>query len=245
MIKEAFEFFYGNEVIYPFKDENSVNEYLNDYFELIILKSETTNAITDKFTMETYTFLTPRIIDLKIEKKEKIKNDIKLVNQSLLYSSLVVINLHEVNHNFHNYIIFFKYGEAILKSSRKIFMLEREGGNNMEKMLFGKVLKNLNLKQALYILNENYYNKSLYQFQNDFLLLKEDDCKCEGIFEEYSKINLKDDEEIFDNITIRLKANSCNKKLININLKNDVLGFPIYAEDNIIGRDSDNDNDDY
>ena len=70
VFKEAFEFFYGSEVVYPFKDENSVNEYLSEYLELIVLKSDTTNAVTDKFTMETYTFLTPRIIALGFNKNE-------------------------------------------------------------------------------------------------------------------------------------------------------------------------------
>ena len=156
-----------------------------------------------------------------------------MVSQSLLYSSLITINLHEANHNFHNYIFFSKNGEISLKTPRKILISEREGGNNMEKILFGKVLNNLNLKQALYILNENNYNKSLYQFQTDFLLLKENDCKCEGIFGEYSKIDLKEDEGILDYITIRFKTNTFNNNFININLRNDVLGFPSYAEDNI------------
>ena len=108
-------------------------------------------------------------------------------------------------------------------------------------------MNNLNLKQALYILNENNYNKSLYQFQTDFLLLKENDCKCEGIFGEYSKIDLKEDEGILDYITIRFKTNTFNNNFININLRNDVLGFPSYAEDNITDKelDNDNNNDDY
>ena len=170
-----------------------------------------------------------------------------MVSQSLLYSSLITINLHEANHNFHNYIFFSKNGEISLKTPRKILISEREGGNNMEKILFGKVLNNLNLKQALYILNENNDNKSLYQFQADFLLFKENDCKCDGIFGEYSKIDLKEEEEILEYSTIRFKTNTFNNNFININLRNDVLGFPSYAEDNITDKefDNDNNNDDY
>ena len=245
VIKEAFEFFYGNDVVYPFKDEDSVKNYLDEYFELIVFKSDTVDAVTDKFTMETYTFLTPRIISLGLNDNENLKNNIKYITQSLLYSSLVSINLHELNHNFHNYYFFSKNGETSLKTPRKLLIDEREGGNNMERILFGKILNNLNLKQALYILNENNYSKSLYQFQTDFLILNEKDCKCEGIFKEFSLINLKDDEEKLDYITIRFKTSSFNRNFNNINLKNDVLGFPIYAEDNIIDKDFDNVNDDY
>ena len=95
------------------------------------------------------------------------------------------------------------------------------------------------MEQALYILNEKNYNKSLFQFQAVFLILKEKDCKYEGIFFEYSKINLRDDEGILDYTTIKLKTNSYYNYSNNINLKNDVLGFSVYDEDNINDKDFD------
>ena len=72
--------------------------------------------------MEAYIFLTPRIIPLGLNKNENIINDIKLFNQSLAYSSLVTINLHEVNNNFHNYYFFSKNGETNLKNPTKILV---------------------------------------------------------------------------------------------------------------------------
>ena len=63
--------------------------------------------------METYTFLISKIISLGLNKNEIIKNDIKLVTQSLLYSSLVAINLNEVNNNFQNYYFLQKVEKQI------------------------------------------------------------------------------------------------------------------------------------
>ena len=68
----------------------------------------------------------------------------------------------------------------------------------MERILFGKVINSLTLKQASNILNEKYYNKSLQQFKIDFIELEGTDCKSEGIFKEYSKIEFKIEEELKD-----------------------------------------------
>ena len=95
----------------------------------------------------------------------------------------------------------------------------------MERILFGKVLNNLTLKEAFYILNEENYNKSLNQIRADFMELKPEDCKCKGIFKEYSNINLVN-EELSDYLMIRFKTNNYNINSININLNNDILGFP-------------------
>ena len=117
---------------------------------MIVLKNESTNSITDKYTMETYTFLTPRIIASGTEQDQ---NDFSLsganlINQSLLNSAIVEINIHEVNHNFHNYYFHSKNVKTNIKTPRKKYMKEREGGNNMERIVFGKSLNNINFKQA-------------------------------------------------------------------------------------------------
>ena len=97
----------------------------------------------------------------------------------------------------------------------------------MERILFGNILNSLNYKQALYILNETNYNKSLKEFQADFIKLKKKDIKLDGIFSEYSKID-KETEGISDYMAIKLKEYNYNIEdiKININLKDDVLGFP-------------------
>ena len=106
-------------------------------------------------------------------------------------------------------------------------MDEREGGNNMERILFGRILNDLTLKQSLYILNEKNYEKSLNEFRKEFFELKEENYKCNGIFKEYMsmKFNIK---ELSDYMVINFKSNKykIHSSYISIKLKNDVLGFP-------------------
>lgn len=180
--------------------------------------------------METLIFLTPRLIFSTINNNLVKVNEIdnKIICKTLLNGALIEIHHHEVNDNFHNYIFFSKNGESF-KTPRKQSFFEREGGNNMERILFGKVLNILTLKEAFYILNEENYKKSLNQFRTDFLELKPEDCKCKGIFKEYSKINLRN-EELSDYLMIRFKTNNYNIHSININLNNDILGFPNFNQ---------------
>ena len=42
--------------------------------------------------------------------------------------------------------------------------------------------------QALYILNESNYNKTINEFNEDFNKLKDDDLKIEGVFHEFNLI---------------------------------------------------------
>ena len=238
VFREAFSFFYGDDIKYPFTEkdntlsEEKAKKFLNNHLFFIPLKSETTSAITEKFSMETYIFLNYKFIFSTLNVNEcNLPIDIELVKKALTNGAIAIINEHEINHNFHNYYYCSKNGNETLKTPRKTEMNEREGGNNMEKILFGRVLNNLTLRQSLYILNEKNYEKSLNQFRKEFLELKEEHCKCDGIFKEFSnmKFNVK---ELADYIVINFKSNKSEAKFGNISfkLKNDVLGFPNFDE---------------
>ena len=97
----------------------------------------------------------------------------------------------------------------------------------MERILFGRVLNELTLKQALYILNEENYSKSLSRFRDDFLKLDNNFCECKGVFNVYAKLTPKI-IEFSEYMTIRFKP--CNI-FIKLKLKNDVLGFPNFDEE--------------
>ena len=236
VFKEAFSFFYGNDIKYPFIDENNnMNEqkakiFLDNHLIFIPLKNETINAFTEKFSMETYIVLNYQFIFSTLNASENnLINDKILINKALTNGAIVAINDHEINHNYHNYYYCSKNGNESVITPIKMEINERERGNNMEKILFGRVLNNLTLRQALYILNEKNYEKSLNQFRKGFLELKEELCKCEGIFNEYSKIqfNIK---ELSDYMIINFKFNKTKFGYATIKLKNDVLGFPNFDE---------------
>ena len=232
VIREAFTFFYGKDIKYPFEDENEENiekkalKYVNNYIKFIPLKIEDTSAITDKFSMETYIFINRNLIASNLDEIEKkFSIDKESINKILVNGAIVSIDDHELNHNFHNYYYFSKNGNEPLKTPRKKEMDERESGNNMERVLFGGIINHLTLKQVLYILNEDNYKKSLNQFRAEFLELKDEDCKCKGIFIEYSNIAFNH-QDIADYVAFNFKANYINVKKIQIKIKNDVLGFP-------------------
>ena len=238
VIKEGFKFFYGDDIRYPFLDDENKKgkdkalEFLNKYLKFIPFKFDDTSAVTNKFTMETYIFLNSRIMSPKIKKCQNIKIDHKIISKALINGAIVVINDHELNHNFHNYYYFSQNGKESLKTPRKNDIEDREGGFNMETILFGKVLNNLTLRQTLYILNEENYKKPLNQYRLDFLQLNYEDCECKGTFEDYSIMKIKDLGKFSDYTTIRFKSYSYYTSSISIHLKNDVLGFRSFHSNN-------------
>jgi len=231
VIKEAFHFFYGNEIKYPFSDDlnkkakDKALEFVNKYLKFIPFKFEDTSAVTNKFTMETFIFLNSKIFPIKFKKSQKLKIDCDLISKALINGVIIIINDHEINHNFHNYYYFSQNGKECLKTPRKKNSDNREVGFNMENILFGKILNNLTLRQTLYILNEENYKKSLYQYRLDFLQLKNEDCDCKGTFKDYSTIKIENLGKFSDYTVIRFKSDLYHVLSLPIHLKNDVLGF--------------------
>lgn len=54
----------------------------------------------------------------------------------------------------------------------------------MEIALFGRIIKNLSYGEALYILNEDNYNKTLVGFREGFMKLSNEDLVVNGQFKE-------------------------------------------------------------
>jgi len=239
VFQETFAFFYGNEIKYPFLDDNikggeKASKFFKKYIKFIPLKCLTTNAITEKFSMESYVFLNSELISSNFNENGTVEE--KTISKALLNGAFVVIIDHELNHNFHNYYYMTQNGKESIKTPGKEEFAEREGGNNIERVLLGRVMNELTLRQALYILNEKNYYKSLNQYREEFLALTKEDCECQGIFEEYSKLKFNI-EELSDYMLIRFKAESLNVKYIKIKIKDDVLGFPNYDDNNYMFND--------
>ena len=227
LFKEAFSFFYGGYIKYPFLEENIAKSFLENHLEFIPFKSETTYAVTIKFTMETFIFLNDDLIQpIFNEKNTKITNEHHLAKKALINGCIVIIFYHELNHNFHNYFYLSKNGYESLKTPRKQEETQREGGSNMERILFGKEVSELTLGQAFYILNEKNYSKLINKFRNEFIMLKVEDFQKDAIFEEYKKLKIEM-KETLDYTIIRFKnnrsKNSYNIKSIKIKLKNDAI----------------------
>ena len=116
-----------------------------------------------------------------------------------------------------------------MKAPRKKDISLRESGRFIELLMFNQVLHRINISQALYILNENNYNKTINEFNEGFNLLKDDDLKIEGVFHEF---NLIREFEKFSEIDMDTmistepseKINFQTDYFIEILDENDVLG---------------------
>lgn len=87
----------------------------------------------------------------------------------LIKVGLIIISLsHEIN-DINQCIIFFKGIDKnlILKPEREM-LKNTEGRDNIEFLLYGKVLGNINIFQSLYLLNENNYEQCLDDFRDNF-----------------------------------------------------------------------------
>ena len=170
---------------------------LNKHLNFVPFYSCASNGITDKFTSDTYIFLKPKRFNTQLISDREI---IELLEKILYTSGIIKTNYHELNHNFYNMFYYQENGNIPLKTPRNKNFPMREGGRIMEKLLFGKIIVNINIIEALYILDENNYNKDIYQFKNDFENLTGIEAKKEhytinGEFSEFNSIY--DAKELF------------------------------------------------
>lgn len=104
----------------------------------------------------------------------------KSVSLIIYYGSLIIINIHEIGghlnvklQNFYNWNKKFKDSPIIDHDEKDKYSnygkaRGKESGEYIEIGLFGKVVKNLTLKEALYILNINNYKNSASVFKEKF-----------------------------------------------------------------------------
>ena len=138
VFRQAFAFFYGDEIKYLFLDDIIKGEekafiFFKKFIKFIPIKCLTTSAITEKFSMEIYIFLNSELIFSDLNEKG-ITIEEEIVCKALLNGSLVEIIYHELNHNFYNYYYMSQNGKKSMKIPRKKEFAECEGGNNMERI---------------------------------------------------------------------------------------------------------------
>ena len=193
VIRETFEILYPYYINFPFQTEKDTEDYINKYINFVVLYNNKLNGITDEFSLDTFIFLKQRNIIIKYINDDKLK---ELIEKILYTAGLVISNFQELSHNFYNMFRYHENGDIPLKISRKEGLGIGEDEREMENLLFGKILSTLNLKEALYILNENNYKKNIFEFKKDFEALygldeNKDDYKITGEFCNYN--NLPDD----------------------------------------------------
>ena len=164
----------------------------------------------------------------------KIDENISIILEN---GVIVAIVFHEYGHAMHTIFSLLEKEYISNGTPRKKYLKLREGGYYLEIALFGRIIKNLSYGEALYILNEDNYKKSLEEFRKGFMELSSKDLYLKGQFD---YLNLKNESELKDlmhSISIKAK-NSNNEKSniikdlkISIPWKNDVIGRHIKQED--------------
>lgn len=227
--KEAFSILYPDYYEFPFKNEKESFKFIENYFNYIPLKNKTTNAFTEKLTLESYYFMKDKKITL--HNNFQIGNLYDLVYKTFYISGVIKTNSHELNHEFYNIIFLHSNGDLPLETPRKKKISQRESGRNLEMILFGREIKKINLSEALYILNEKNYEKNLEKFREGFNEKKDDDLKLEGIFKEFNELHyIKEFNEIAKESTMTCDDigddNAFEGSFIeDLEDSNDVLGF--------------------
>ena len=221
--KSIYSTLYGDEY-YPFEDQNYTNEFIDKYYHFIPMKLEESNGMTDKFSMN--------IFIVSFLPKVEGKGNCKKLEQKLLREGLIInISNHEIGHDFVMDHFFMENARIPIETPRKK-TLDAEGGYYIEYALYGRRLESINMEQALYILNENNYNKTYLEFQEGFNNIKKEDLILEGVFKEMFKdIKLEEiDTNEKKNLYLPLNPIKLKEKIIVRSLKNDVIGRRISDE---------------
>jgi len=215
--KSAFTILYGKEQQNIFSDEKYNTFFINKYFSFIPMNSEDI-SFTNKFTMKTYL----NSFNFKFKSNYSLSEEEMIY---LKYGLSVLGSIHEIGHNITNNLYYLSNCTKPIDTPRNAYLENGEGGEYIELIFFGKIINLLNFRQACFLLNENNYNKTCFDFQKNFEELKTEDLTIkDGIFiEEFKKISIHKNLD-FDNIYIQAKKSKYEEPSIYCNIKNDVIG---------------------
>ena len=230
VFKEAFYILIEKEDYTKIFNEQMICEFVNK-MKFLPVRFSSSVAFIDRLSLVSVIPTMKKIIIFsKYNPKEKEIS-------SILENGIEVSIIYHLFGNAINMVISFK--ENKLKSNdtpRKKYVKHRDGGYDLELLLFGREIKDLTYGEALYILNEKNYYKSLEEFRKGFNELKEEDLIMEGEFKDFNIKDMSDINQLKTSIFIRAK-NSNNPKddlrniKISIPLRNDVIGRKIKEED--------------
>ena len=182
---EAYSILFGNDNEYKLLNKRYLNELIDNRLKFAPIRPYSAAALSDKMSLNTFIVAKPRTIIGK-----EITGKIKLILETGCYVS---IEEHEIFHLLDSLPHYENNCTKSIKTPRKKnYKGEAEGGVYLEYLLFNRELKDINLGEILYILNEDNYGKSLYDFRIGFQKLDKKDLEIKGIFSGYNTyINLK------------------------------------------------------
>ena len=204
-----------------------MEEFIINRLHFAPIRPSNALAISDKFSLNTLISTQRRDIFIKTDKIEL--NNLKEI---LKTASHVLIEEHE----FFHLLVCIAYYEnncsiSIDTPRKEKFEGKDEGGFYLELLLFNKEIKNITLGDALFLLNENNYDKSLGDFVTSFEKKDYNDLNICGVFSDFNDyLNLKDisiDE--LNNSLIELKYNDNSNSVLDSYITN-------YLENDLSGK---------
>ena len=226
VFREAYTILFGDEN-YKLLDERYLKEFIEKRLRFVPMKLNGVGAISDKYSLNT--FISTKNYEIIINNSDKI--DKEKSKEIFETSNYVLLEENEIFHLL-NCIPYYENNCSIsIDTPRKNNYTNKEdGGIYLELLLSSKEMKSITLGDALFILNEKNYDKSLPDFIDYFKKKNKKDLIIEGIFSYFNNyINLNEisDEELNNDLKI-LKSNNnldiLSEFRIIRELKNDVVG---------------------
>ena len=218
---EINQLLFGDDNDYKLLNDRYLNEFIDKRLKFAPIRPFECAGVSDKLSLNTYICAKKRVSYITltecIEELEKILNtgNYILIEENEIFHLLGCIPYYENN-----------CSSSIKTPRKKNYNGETEGGKYLELLLFNKVFTEINLPEALYILNEKNYDKNLTDFKLDFEKLDKKDLKIEGIFSNYNQYIDLNTNSIFDLQNNYIKLKSTSKKSIpnnKISINNDLI----------------------
>ena len=230
VFKNAFEILYSKEYLDFFSNESFLSEIIDKHLKFVPFRSDDSCGFTDRFTLDSYIFIEEKPITY-YEKNIKDIDKKTLIDDALKIGRAIAIIFHELNHNIYSYLLnFYNSINYTFQTPKKTKLGDfREGGYYLEYLLFGRIIENLTLEEAMFLMNIENYNKDIKTFNRKFSNLN-GKINIEGVFSKFNRINSFDNYDSIKKTTILAKGAIKNNFLKNTSIevkirKNCVLGI--------------------
>ena len=238
VFKELFILLTGRKDYDEIFNSNMIS-YIIDNIQFIPLNYTETSAFIDKLSLTTYIPTMKKVIFQSSNHEKK-----QIIYKTLENGIIIEIEFHEIGHTISAVLSFVEKSNSLINTPRKKNLNVNEGGYYVEMALFGRIIKVLTYKEALYILNLNNYNKTLKEFRKDFESVNNgEDLFINGPFEDLNIEKKKEKKNEYENnkyeeynFSICSKNNLKDEDILKeykimIPLKNDIKRNDLKLED--------------
>ena len=220
-------------------DKKSVIQTFEDNTFYFPIKYSKYDAFTDKDCFKIF-------IDNKIKRDLDVREISKSIKKFIQKGFMIINIIHEFGHSHSAFLYFIGSENGEFDSPlTKVILNEKEsleieeGGKLFELILLGREIKEIDLKEAIYINNMENFNKSIKNYRNDFINLKNETLTSVFEREKNNNVNIKNIHEIYKKLksdeqikleTFKFKSGKINENQIidyeNVKFSSGTLRLP-------------------